>query len=351
MKNVSKQSAFKRVSWIDICRGIGIIFVLYGHLLSSDSLRYLIYSFHMPLFFFLSGLVFKPVLLKPIQYIIIKNIKQLLLPYFGFALFTYIFAVVSNPAPDLSPGGIAWQLFGILYGSGNDGMLGFNVVLWFLPCLFITKLTFALITRKVIKLKLIGFLLLMSGILGYGLSVLLPWIKLPFGFEIALTSLVFFGMGYLWKERKFTLPYLRSYRVPLTLLAILITLLGATTNYHIYQYQTDLRINHLGNFFLFYLSAFSGIFGCLMVSQLITKNAFLEYLGRNSLVLFAWHNLLFVNLKEIMAAVASDDFINSVKLFLPTFYVLTVICIIHLSRKMLLLLKNASLTLFLTIQQ
>ena len=58
-----------RADWVDYGKGIGIILVVYGHLLSSgfhaglniperffilsDSI---VYSFHMPLFFFLSGL-------------------------------------------------------------------------------------------------------------------------------------------------------------------------------------------------------------------------------------------------------------------------------------------------------
>lgn len=44
---------------IDKIKGIGIIAVVLGHLLlgsvSDNFLRYVIYSFHMPLFFFISG--------------------------------------------------------------------------------------------------------------------------------------------------------------------------------------------------------------------------------------------------------------------------------------------------------
>ncbi|HET9912190.1 MAG TPA: acyltransferase [Anaerolineales bacterium] len=65
---ISKQ-AETRADWVDYAKGIGIILVVYGHLLSSayhaglnipsDFFAYsdsIIYSFHMPLFFFLSGL-------------------------------------------------------------------------------------------------------------------------------------------------------------------------------------------------------------------------------------------------------------------------------------------------------
>ena len=62
-----------RKDWVDYAKGIGIILVVYGHLLSSgyhaglsipkhffelsDSI---VYTFHMPLFFLLSGLFVEP---------------------------------------------------------------------------------------------------------------------------------------------------------------------------------------------------------------------------------------------------------------------------------------------------
>lgn len=62
-----------RLDWIDIAKGIGIILVVYGHVMrglvkanlfpNGDLVRELdnlIYSFHMPLFFFLAGLLLVP---------------------------------------------------------------------------------------------------------------------------------------------------------------------------------------------------------------------------------------------------------------------------------------------------
>jgi fucose 4-O-acetylase-like acetyltransferase len=59
----------QRIAWIDIARGLGIILVVYGHVLIGVSVahplvpsgllsasEYTIYTFHMPLFFMLAGL-------------------------------------------------------------------------------------------------------------------------------------------------------------------------------------------------------------------------------------------------------------------------------------------------------
>ena len=47
----------KRIEWIDTAKGIGLICVILGHM-RVPYLSTWIYTFHMPLFFFLSGAVF-----------------------------------------------------------------------------------------------------------------------------------------------------------------------------------------------------------------------------------------------------------------------------------------------------
>lgn len=48
----------KRIQYIDIAKTLGIIFVIAGHVVSSDTeIKKVIYSFHMPLFFMLSGML------------------------------------------------------------------------------------------------------------------------------------------------------------------------------------------------------------------------------------------------------------------------------------------------------
>ena len=51
----------KRNEQIDVARGIAILLVILGHSFYSieDPLNKIILSFHMPLFFFLSGIVAK----------------------------------------------------------------------------------------------------------------------------------------------------------------------------------------------------------------------------------------------------------------------------------------------------
>ena len=50
--------AKERVFYIDFLRGLAMILVVLGHSSSMDILNMCILSFHMPLFFFVSGLTF-----------------------------------------------------------------------------------------------------------------------------------------------------------------------------------------------------------------------------------------------------------------------------------------------------
>ena len=49
----------ERIAWIDLARGIGILLIILGHLPGLGKLGVWIFSFHVPLFFFLYGYLFK----------------------------------------------------------------------------------------------------------------------------------------------------------------------------------------------------------------------------------------------------------------------------------------------------
>ena len=49
----------ERIRWIDYAKGIAAGLVLVGHFVPLRSLQIFIYSFHMPLFFFLAGVTFR----------------------------------------------------------------------------------------------------------------------------------------------------------------------------------------------------------------------------------------------------------------------------------------------------
>ena len=80
----------QRENWVDIVKGIGIILVVMGHAGCPVLPHGIIYSFHMPLFFFLSGLFINRQCEKDFCTYVKKNFRSLLLPYFYFNILSII---------------------------------------------------------------------------------------------------------------------------------------------------------------------------------------------------------------------------------------------------------------------
>ncbi len=85
----------KRISWIDAARGFCIILVVIGHAINGIqgagltardgmlyNIYYFIYTFHMPAFFVLSGLLARPSVNKNGEKFFKNIIKNIAYPYF-----------------------------------------------------------------------------------------------------------------------------------------------------------------------------------------------------------------------------------------------------------------------------
>lgn len=318
-----------RIAWIDVARGIGIILVIYGHALDAHSIRHLIYAFHMPLFFFLSGIVFHHKKEDKFLPFLKKNIRSILIPYFIFAFITWFWWIFEANTMSFKIG--LKQFESIFYGNGADGMLRFDNVLWFLPCLFVTRIMFYFVTkfahddRRKIAASLIGL-----SIIGYGVAQLLPNFILPFGTEIALTGIVYLGAGYLWNtqseywKEKFSKHSKYIFAASLTFCLII-----AQFNFQLSGYHIDFRINRYDNYFLFYAAAFSGIMSTVALSIWIHHNRILEYLGKKTMILFVFHMVLFVYFTKIVTEIFSWDTINQIRnIYLAPLYTIAAIGII-----------------------
>ncbi|WP_155806695.1 acyltransferase family protein, partial [Photorhabdus temperata] len=120
---------------LDILKIIGILAVVIGHTINPYN-NY-IYLWHMPLFFFLSGLTFNYKFLKSTD--IIKDAKRLLIPYFIFSILALIIEIskrllLSRDWLDSLP-----NLFISIFFNINSSIHTYGFVLWFLPSLFIVK--------------------------------------------------------------------------------------------------------------------------------------------------------------------------------------------------------------------
>ena len=207
MGNEAKQK--ERIIWIDIAKGLGMILVVIGHSRPPQLIFEAISSFHMPLFFFLSGLVYRvtPTIVS-IKKRVFKDITKLVLPYIITVCFIGVFLLIINLQ---GRNGFYESLYDLgksaLFGSGSNyyeiKMIG---EIWFLLAMFWTRRFMDglfLIQNNILRLIFLA--------IGAAFSIFLASkeIWLATNFDIALVSVLFMYCGYLFqkaiKNRKETL--------------------------------------------------------------------------------------------------------------------------------------------------
>lgn len=79
-----------RIDWIDLTKGIAIFLMVCGHTSIPLSISNWIWSFHMPLFFIISGILFNATKYPNFNLFIKKRGKTLIIPYIIFSLITLL---------------------------------------------------------------------------------------------------------------------------------------------------------------------------------------------------------------------------------------------------------------------
>lgn len=263
-----------RFPYLDILKGLGIFFVVFGHITHINILREYIWSFHMPLFFFISGFLHNSN--SYFKEFLKKKIKSLYIPYILFFFITFLYWIIIERHVRGGEYSIFHQLIGLPYGTYEGFHLNFNGALWFLPCLFVTELLFFPLGKMNNKIN-INIILLFSYIIG----TLLKQKNidyLPFGLHTAFFSLIFYGFGYSCKDLPNNL--LRTpnhYQWLLIILCFLAQILNI-------QYSTQISKCTLPYLPL----SIIGILLYLMLSIKIRQNKIIEFIGKNSIIIFAF---------------------------------------------------------------
>lgn len=103
-----------RIEWLDIAKGICIVLVVLGHELTWDeSLRYLIYAFHIPMFFVLSGMTafVTRETEKSFNVFLKRNVNGLLKPYAIGSGFYIMFDLIRGVHRSLSMRVIVYDVY------------------------------------------------------------------------------------------------------------------------------------------------------------------------------------------------------------------------------------------------
>lgn len=303
---------------VDIARGIGILLVVFGHswivLHEKGELFRIIFSFHMPLFFLLSGIFLKeteglPSLLK-------SKADSLLKPYF-------VILGGLGIAHILTGNGSLLYFVGLLYSTGSTIEW---VQLWFLPHLFVVVI-FSWLTVKAFSVNclnkkifaLVPAAFLISGILAiqmfwlkpmsefggpsflFGKKALLP--GLPFSIDIILISSAYFLAGYMMSK------YIQDISFNLLLFLCAVSVFFGL--HYFFDETIDLNRRIYGNMLISSMQAFSGIYIVLSVSSLLSFSSSLTtlfaHIGSGSIFILIFHWFFMDNARLLFDANTSMD--------------------------------------------
>lgn len=263
----------------DILKGIGIILVVMGHVTHDMPLKNWIYAFHMPLFFLLSGIFFKPTFDNWK-----KSSKRLLMPYIVFAILSFVYWRFIELKFRPLPNGFDANMH-VLDIFWQTREFRFNVPLWFLPCLFIVQSIGCVLFSKVknwrITLGITVLWLLLASLINSHVNAM--WVNESF------YAFPFFGIGYLIGKERFisTEIKLRSFSIYIVL--AILPLIGVW----FLNTRNDMHGSSYPNgYFLFFVIALVCIACCYIISAKLSMNKWLMWLGTNSLVIMCIHEPL-----------------------------------------------------------
>lgn len=261
---------------IDIARGIAILLVVLGHSFSSADcpMNKMILGFHMPLFFFLSGVFAKCLDFNELWGGVKRKAHALLIPHILLSVTLVLFN-------------------GGLWIADGNKIADFNVVsnlfYWFLPVLFSCSVLFMLlsstmnleknITRILIVIATVLCVYLSDKYLNSLKSSVLYWIR------IVPTAFLFYFMGFIVKNRLLSLKEKHTSLKGLIVLVLITSLFVLTqVNSPIMMYK-----NEYGNYFLFLTTSLLGVYIVMQISRLLESSALLEEMGKLSIAIYVWN--------------------------------------------------------------
>lgn len=310
-----------------------MILVIIGHTNYQQPILTLIYSFHMPLFFIVSGILFDEHRYKSFLLFIKRKIHSLLLPfviYFGLALVLALYENFSN-------GFEFTQLLSVLKSmifARNSSDFHYNPPLWFVPTLFLVECIYYFVNK--IKNKdwyIITIIVLL--LLGWYFTLLSKiWNIFVWNIPTCFVSIGFYAIGhrilrpFYTKRRDLVLNRKKYFLISLFSFALMVPIALANG-------KISLGSNIVNCVPFLYLSGVLGTVSVLSLSQVVSSG-FVEFIGRNSFDFLGVHGLvryIFIYLMLKMISVdfwcVCEDYLYTIPMFVAVFSVSYFVVIIN----------------------
>lgn len=275
----------ERLTYLDVAKGIGILLVVIGHVYAFNRQivdRFFViwlYSFHMPLFFIISGMLIAYKDEKDIWKFVKKRIKGILIPYVFFSIFSIIVFAIVN---DFNREVFVQNIKATICGVGID-------TLWFLPALFFGEVIF-FVLKNLLKNKYV--ICIISAII-YTLG---NFMMKDYGLICLFLGRICIAVGFIMIGN-YTMNLIRKRNMPwygLIVIAILSVILSKING------LVDLNNLVFNNHILYLINSLIGTYLILEISKLIDSDE-ITYWGRNTLIVMATHlNIIYIIFNKIL---------------------------------------------------
>ena len=287
-----------RVEWIDLAKAIAIMLMVIGHSNVPLYIDKWIHSFHMPLFFLVSGFLFVPDKYSCKSFLRIKT-KLLFIPYFFWG---GIICLFSNVIPyDGFPTQNPLQI--LIHGSGFG--------IWFLAILFCVEFIWILLvnfSKRFILRKFLDLTILFISLLGFFFD---RWgILFPYRLEIVPMGLLFYYLGICLK--KYSNGKINQINIYLVGFLFLLQM-------QLSIQQTpflDMYYNHWGEGLSTIFTSLLGIYVLIQLSIIIQNKVNrrikvpLLWLGKNTIVVVCCSQLYMIILKFLFDNIGIPNLIG-----------------------------------------
>lgn len=284
-KLINKEQLSERILWIDMAKGYGILFVIYAHVGGGWD-RIWIYTFHMPLFFFLSGYVFS--VNCNFKQFIIKKCKSIVIPYFCLGIPMILFEFI-RMIPEQFTLSVAIHL--IKHFVFQQRMW----TLWFIACLFCLNILFYILVNVIKRdlfLVIVSIIMTVIGLCYYrGGGKPLLW-----NADVCFMAIPFFTMGYVYKKYVVRIDSLldkKEINIVLFNLCAVLNLIFGFKSLDTSLVGLEMYDSKYGNPFYTYMAAFAGIVCVVIVAKWFAIEC-IRYIGENSMLYYAWHQTIFI---------------------------------------------------------
>lgn len=314
-----------RIGYVDLAKGIAVLSMVLCHVCAIPYIYAWIYSFHMPIFFIISGILLSNKNMfdkQSFEKNFIRKLKTIIWPYLTFSVIYSCLAIVGDTLVKNTDASFIWIIKLTVYYF----VFGYHA-LWFLPTMFIANILFSVfhsLSKNWARFLIDGFLLI-------GTSIIAQYVT-DKGRTLVVYIIIFFNralIGYLFIELGYYLiNVINTIKKEYLKLVIAILCLGIDT-YTALLNVPDLHYSLIGDPLLYYFNATIGSLGILLlcnwIDRIIDFQLF-KYYGKNSLIVLLTHIFFVVFLKGfIMYVVIGDS--ESTKWFNLCFFIS--LCIIE----------------------